>query len=114
MDPVYLQDNFHLDTTGATSETTSDSANGGGVNASLTDPSLPLLFAHKIVDQIVCAIAHVATHLNGNNKVLVLHPELYPMNSIRKQSFVVIGKLQIICIRELQGDYNEMLFYNSN
>ena len=92
MDPVYLKDNFHLDTTGATSETTSDSANGGGVNASLTDPSLPLLFAHKIVDQIVCAIAHVATHLNGNNKVLVLHPELYPMNSIRKQSFVVIGK----------------------
>ena len=61
MDPVYLQDNFHLDTTGATSETTSDGANGGGVNASLTDPSLPLLFAHKIVDQIVCAIAHVAT-----------------------------------------------------
>ena len=92
MDPAYLKDNFHLDTTGATSETTSDGANGGGVNASLTDPSLPLLFAHKIVDQIVCAIAHVATHLNGYNKVLVLHPESYPTNSVTKQSFVVIGK----------------------
>ena len=114
-DHEYFQTNFPMTTNNTTATSTSTST-----TATIVEPGLSLLLAHRSVNQMIRSIAYAATHLMGYEKVLVLHPGFYFTNSTTQQSlFSLVTKTSI----QHQGrysyhypgitkDHSEMLFHN--
>ena len=114
-DHEYFQTNFPMTTNNTTATATSTST-----TATIVEPGLSLLLAHRSVNQMIRSIAYAATHLMGYEKVLVLHPGFYFTNSTTQQSlFSLVTKTSI----QHQGrysyhypgitkDHSEMLFHN--
>lgn len=114
-DHEYFQTNFPMTTNNTTATSTSTST-----TATIVEPGLSLLLAHRSVNQMIRSIAYAATHLMGYEKVLVLHPGFYFTNSTTQQSlFSLVTKTSI----QQQGrysyhypgitkDHSEMLFHN--
>ena len=112
-DHEYFQTNFPMTTNNTTATSTS-------TTATIVEPGLSLLLAHRSVNQMIRSIAYAATHLMGYEKVLVLHPGFYFTNSTTQQSlFSLVTKTSI----QHQGrysyhypgitkDHSEMLFHN--
>ena len=114
-DHEYFKTNFPMTTNNTTATSTSTST-----IATIVEPGLSLLLAHRSVNQMIRSIAYAATHLMGYEKVLVLHPGFYFTNSTTQQSlFSLVTKTSI----QQQGrysyhypgitkDHSEMLFHN--
>lgn len=114
-DHEYFKTNFPMTTNNTTATSTSTST-----TATIVEPGLSLLLAHRSVNQMIRSIAYAATHLMGYEKVLVLHPGFYFTNSTTQQSlFSLVTKTSI----QQQGrysyhypgitkDHSEMLFHN--
>ena len=82
-DHEYFQTNFPMTTNNTTATSTSTSTS---TTATIVEPGLSLLLAHRSVNQMIRSIAYAATHLMGYEKVLVLHPGFYFTNSTTQQS----------------------------
>ena len=118
-DHEYFKTNFPMTTNNTTATSTSTSTSTS-TTATIVEPGLSLLLAHRSVNQMIRSIAYAATHLMGYEKVLVLHPGFYFTNSTTQQSlFSLVTKTSI----QQQGrysyhypgitkDHSEMLFHN--